>query len=299
MDEKDWRILKMIAEEKNVTKASSRLFISQPALTYRLKRIEAELGAAVFSRVPAGVVLTPQGECLLKYAEEMLIRLDVVKDQVRNMQLKVEGPLRLGSSGIFAHYVLPALFKGFLGRFPKVEISLKTGLSAQIVQMLDRQEISVGIVRGEHAWSGEKILLTEEPVSLVSNEEIPANALLTRPHIRYGTDTSLKKMLDEWWRQNFDAPPKTTMEVNTMDIARQMVLHGLGWTMLPRIGLPQNSGLCIKPLFWLDGSPVVRRTWLYCASGALALQTVRAFLDYVSVAQSQSSLLPEDTIFYN
>lgn len=288
MDEKDWHILRMVAEEKNVTKASARLFISQPALTYRLKRIEAELGARILTRVPSGVVLTPQGECLLRYAEEMLIRLDVVKDQVRNMERKVEGPLRLGASGIYAHYVLPGLFKGFLERFPKVEISLKTGLSFQIVQMLERQEISIGIVRGDHDWSGEKILLSEEPVSLVSNEAIPNDELLNRPHIRYGTDTSLKKMLDEWWRLNFSAPPHTTMEVNTMDIARQMVLHGLGWTILPRIGLPESGALCVKALFWPDGSPVVRRTWLFCSSGAIGLQTVRAFLDYVRSAQSPS-----------
>ncbi|WP_319238134.1 LysR family transcriptional regulator [uncultured Propionivibrio sp.] len=288
MDEKDWRILKVIAEEKNVTKASARLFISQPALTYRLKRIEAELGARLLTRVPTGVVLTPQGEHLLKYAEEMLIRLAIVKDQVKNIESKVEGPLRLGSSGIFAHYVLPGLFKGFLGRYPKVEISLKTALSFQIVDMLERQEISIGIVRGEHDWSGDKVLLTEEPVSLVSSEAIGPDDLLTRPHIRYGTDTSLKKMLDEWWRLNFDSPPKTTMEVNTMDIARQMVLHGLGWTMLPRIGLPEGDGLCVQPLFWPDGSPVTRRTWLFCSAPARELQTVSAFIDY-AVAELQGS----------
>ena len=284
MDEKDWRIVKMIAAEKNVTKAAARLFISQPALTYRLKKIEEEFGARILTRLPNGVVLTPQGEFLLGYAEEMLLRLDVVKDKVRNMERKVEGALRMGSSGIFAHYALPGLFKGFLDRFPRVEISLKTGLSYQIVHMLEHQEVMLGIVRGEHEWSGEKIQLCEEPICLVSSEAIAHEELPSRPHIRYGTDTLLKKMLDDWWRNHFSVPTHTTMDVNTMDIARQMVLHGLGWAILPKIGLPQNESLHVQELYWPDGSPVIRRTWLYCASGVTELQTVRAFIDYLSVA---------------
>ncbi|MBP8278617.1 MAG: LysR family transcriptional regulator, partial [Propionivibrio sp.] len=72
MGDKDWRILKTIAEERNLTKAAARLYISQPALTYRLKNMEEEFGAQVVSRVPTGVELTPQGEYLLAYAAEML-----------------------------------------------------------------------------------------------------------------------------------------------------------------------------------------------------------------------------------
>ena len=94
MDEKDWRILKTIAEEKNITKAAARLFISQPALTYRVKKIEEEFGARVFSRVPSGVVFTQQGEFLLGYADEMLLRLDAVKDQIKNMERRGDIPHR-------------------------------------------------------------------------------------------------------------------------------------------------------------------------------------------------------------
>ena len=66
-----------------------------------------------------------------------------------------------------------------------------------------------------------------------------------------------------------------------MDIARQMVLHGLGWTILPKIGLPQDDSLHVQALHWPDGSPLVRRTWMCCASGATELQTVRAFIEYL------------------
>lgn len=289
MDEKDWRILKTIAEEKSITKAAARLYISQPALTYRLKNIEQEFGVQIVLRVPSGVIFTAEGEYLLNYASEMLQRLQTVKDHIKNRENKVQGALRMGSSGVFAHYVLPSLLKGFLDKYPEVEISLKTGLSYQIVRMLEKQEITLGIVRGEHGWEGEKILLSEEPVCLASREKLEFDQLLERPHIRYSTDTSLHKMMDEWWRKNFNSPPHTTMEVNTMDTARQMVLQGLGWTMLPIIGLPKNDTLFTKELFWPDGNPVLRKTWVLCSEGAMGLQTVRAFLDYLKSRLSEDS----------
>ncbi|SFM97328.1 DNA-binding transcriptional regulator, LysR family [Formivibrio citricus] len=281
MDDKDWRILKAIAEERNITKAAARLFTSQPALTYRLRSMEEEIGAQIVSRVPSGVVFTPQGEYLLAYAAEMAQRFDKVKEQIKNMENKVQGALRMGSSAVFAHYSLPKMLKGFLAQYPEVEFSLKTGLSYQVLRILERQEISLAIVRGEHGWEGEKFLLTEEPVCLVSMEKIEGEDLQHKPHIRYNTDTTLQKEMEDWWRHNFKTPPNTTMEVNTMDTARQLVLHGLGWTILPAIGLPKNDTLIVQPLTWRDGTPMTRKTWLLCADGALGLLTVKTFIDYL------------------
>lgn len=281
MDAKDWLILKTIAEEKNITKAAARLFISQPALTYRLKNIEEEFGTQIVSRVPSGVIFTPQGEYLLAYASEMLLKLGAVKEQIKNMENKVQGALRMGSSGVFANYNLPGILKGFLELYPEVEISLKTGLSYQVVRMLEKQEITVGIARGEHEWEGERFLLKEESVCLVSRENLESDDLLGKPHIRYGTDTSLQKMIDDWWRKHYNSPPNTTMEVSTMDTARQLALHGLGWTILPTIGLESDDTLYTKALFWPDGSPLIRKTWVLCSRGAMELQTVSAFLSYL------------------
>ena len=285
MDDKDWRILKTIAEEKNITKAAARLFISQPALTYRLKNIEEEFGTQVVSRVPSGVVFTPQGDYLLAYVNEMLAKYEATKEQIKNMGDKVQGALRLGSSGVFAHYSLPKILKGFLALYPGVEISLKTGMNSEVMTMLENREVTIAVVRGEFPWEGERFLLADEPVCLVSRESLRFDELLSKPHIRYSTDASSQKILDNWWQKNYNAPPNTTMEVTTMDTARQMVLHGLGWSILPSLGLAKSYGLYIKPLFWPDGTPLVRHTWILCAKGALELQTVRAFLGYLENGQ--------------
>ena len=139
----------------------------------------------------------------------------------------------------------------------------------------------MAIVRGEHDWDGERFLLMQEPICLVSRARLALADLPAHPHIRYGTDAPLQRLLDEWWRKHFHVPPQTTMEVNTMDTAREMVLNGLGWALLPSIGLPQRDGLHTEAVYWPDGTPFLRNTWVLCSAGAVELRTVRAFVDYL------------------
>ena len=70
MTEKDWVLFKTIADEKNITKAAEKLYISQPAITYRIKMMEKEIGAKLLIRTSHGVLLTPEGECFLDYSRE-------------------------------------------------------------------------------------------------------------------------------------------------------------------------------------------------------------------------------------
>ncbi|MBP2667722.1 MAG: transcriptional regulator, LysR family [Firmicutes bacterium] len=221
MDDKDWLILKTIAEEKNITKAADRLYISQPALTYRLRNLEKEFAAKLVSRHPSGVILTPQGESVLAYAQEMLLQLRKTKERVQNMENKVQGTLRLGTSSVFAHYLLPPILKTFLEKYPDVEVSL------------------------------------------------------------YLTDSSLEPMIQEWWRESFSEPPHIPMKVDNMDTCRQMVLHGLGWAILPAIGLRQQGAPFTQELYWRNGEPLRRRTWMIYPTAALDLSAVAAFTEYM------------------
>jgi DNA-binding transcriptional LysR family regulator len=281
MDNKDWLMLRTISEEKNITKAAERLYISQPALSYRLKNLEKEFGAKIVLRNTTGVVFTHQGEYLLNYALKMLTQLTSAKEHIQNMENKIQGTLRIGTSAIFAHYELPEILKGFLECYPDVDISLKTGLSSRINKMLQKDEFAVAILRGDPFWPEEKHMLQEEHICLTSRNAIKFHDLPHLPRINYGTDSSLREMLENWWLEIFPCPPNITMEVDSMDTCRQMVLHGLGWAILPFIGLKEHNSLYTKELHWRDGTPVMRRTWMLYRNASLGLSAVHAFINYI------------------
>ncbi|MEN6567784.1 MAG: LysR family transcriptional regulator [Veillonellales bacterium] len=275
----DWLILKTISEEKNITKAAERLYITQPAVTRRLKNMENEFKANLVLRTPGGILLTPQGEELLAYAKKTLLEFKQVKERIQSMENKVQGSLFLGVSSDLSHYELPEILKNFLEIYPDAEVSLKTGRSQKVLRMLQKDEISLAILNGDHHWDGEKCLLREDPICLVSSKPITLKDLPHSPRIV--ASSSMQSQIDEWWHQTFYCSPVATMEVDSIDSCRQMVLHGLGWAILPSIGLKQYDKVFSKNLYWEDGTPLVRRTWLMYRSSYLQLPIVCAFAEHV------------------
>ncbi len=279
MDHIDLLILKVLSEEKNITKAAKRMFISQPALTRRFKNMERDFKTTLMLRVPNGIILTPQGEELLHFAEETLLQLKKAKERIQGMGEHIQGSLFLGVSSIFANYELPQLLKHFLKLYPEVDVSLKTGHSMQISRMLQKDEISLAILRGDLHWDEEKYLLYEDPICLVSSNMINLQDLPKSPRIV--ANTAIQAQVDEWWHETFSSPPAKTIEVDSLDTCRQMVLNGLGWSIMPKIGLKKyDHNLYTQNLYLTNGLPLIRRTWLVYRNIYGELPIVRTFAEY-------------------
>lgn len=122
MDEKDYELLLDLNETKNITKTASRLYMTQPAITKRIQKMEEELSCQLFLRSKKGVILTPSGESIIPYANDILLKSRLLKEQVLASQNKVCGTLRLGSSLNFSHYRLPAILKRYTSNYPDVDV---------------------------------------------------------------------------------------------------------------------------------------------------------------------------------
>ncbi|MEN6567779.1 MAG: LysR family transcriptional regulator [Veillonellales bacterium] len=288
MDEKDWHMLKVIAEEKNVTRAAAHLYISQPALSYRLKNLEKELGTDLIVRNSSGIILTSEGEYLLSFAKKMLPELRKVKDHIQNMKGTVQGVLRLASSSVFAYYELPAILKGFQQLYPEVEFLLKTGRNDTVNQLLQKGEVPLAFIRGDYLWMEEKHLICEEPICLISSSSLNIRDLPNHSQITVST-AGIHNMVEEWWRQTFVVPPRIGMDVDNMNTCRQMVLHGLGWGIIPAIGLKGYDSIFRKELHWKNGEPLSRKTWLMCRTSSMELSAVRSFVEYIKSLDQFSS----------
>ncbi|WP_052363954.1 LysR family transcriptional regulator [Geomicrobium sp. JCM 19037] len=105
MNEKDWILLQTLYEVKSITKTAEMLYISQPAITYRLSSIEREFGIEIAKRSNKGLKFTSEGEYLVHYFEKMSRELEKTKDWLLNMGKKIQGNLRLA-------YLAPFLITG-------------------------------------------------------------------------------------------------------------------------------------------------------------------------------------------
>ncbi|GAA4707795.1 LysR family transcriptional regulator [Brevibacillus fulvus] len=281
MDERDWLMLKVLFEKKNITKAAQSLYISQPTLTKRLQQIEKKFDVILVQRGTKGIQFTPQGEFLAKCAEEMLQRLRQIRETVDNMAQEVRGTLRLGVSNYFTRHKLPKLLKQFQQRFPQVEYQVITGWSHDVYQLVYNREVHVGIVRGDYSWSDGKQLLFEEHICVASKEKIELADLPARPRIEYEKDLLMKAMIDDWWHEMFSQPPYIAMEVDKSDTCKEMVVNGLGYAILASVLLNQHDQLYQIRLTDRAGEPIVRRTWMLYQQQSRQLKMVDEFVRFV------------------
>src|SRR5690625_5919121 len=102
MNENDCSILVVLDRERNMTKAASKLFISQPALTYRLRQIEKNFNIQIFEREKSGLIPTPEGELIVQYARDNLQQLATTLEKDRKST-------RLNSSHVAISYAVFSL----------------------------------------------------------------------------------------------------------------------------------------------------------------------------------------------
>lgn len=281
MEDRDWLILQILYEQKNITHTAQALFISQPALTARLKRIEEEFGTKLVQRTTKGVHFSPEGEYLAKEASGILQKLQKVRDQVMNMDNDVVGTLRISASHYMTLYKLPKILQLFKEQYPNVEYKVTTSWSKDIINIVYNQEAHIGFARGDHSWNDEKIMLFDEPLCIASVKRFDLAELPKMPRIDFHTDNSLKTIIDNWWRDNFADPPFVSMKMDKMDACKEMVLHGLGYGILPYHLVKGNDNLYRVNLTDKNGQTVVRRAWMIYQHNSLKLNIVRAFVDFV------------------
>src|SRR6185436_18372143 len=154
-----------VARRANLSRAAEALYITQPALTARLRSLEAEVGSPLFRRGRRGMVLTDAGRAFLPYAERALRALQEGASAIERLPLTDE--LVLGAAPAISTYVLPQLLVRFESEHPAVRLSVRTGHSEEILEMVVRGDVQVGLARELHHRSGETLGRYEDEVGLV------------------------------------------------------------------------------------------------------------------------------------
>lgn len=281
MNEKDYLMLKYIYEVQNLTKAAELLYITPPALTYRLQQLEKEFGVSILTKNGRSIEFTPEGRYLVQYAKKALIDLRKTKDHMLNMGSEVQGTLRLGVSRVIAHYKLPPILKEFLNLYPKVEINVNTGISDEVYELLRSNEVQVGIVRGSYTWSEQKHLLKEEGVYIISKNPLRVEDLPTIPRINYRNSTDFNEEINNWWYERFTDPPLINMQVDTFEICKEMVKNELGYAIIPQIFLYEDDPLYKEELITRNGTAVTMKTWMLYRESSTHLAMVGKFVNHL------------------
>ncbi|OCA85607.1 LysR family transcriptional regulator [Bacillus sp. FJAT-27225] len=280
----EFHLLSVLAQEMNMRKASERLFVSQPALSQRLQSIEKEWGTKLFIRSQKGLSLTPQGEEVIRFVNEVLREEEKVREAIQSMESGVSGTLKIAVATIVGQHWLPKVLKKFIERYPQAKISLVTGWSSEILRSLYDHQVHIGIIRGTPEWKGKKVHLFEDRLFMVDREISAIEQVLQtdRPFIQFKSDSNYYQEIQEWWHRQFKLPPKRTVLVDQIETCKQMAFNGIGYAILPEITL-DGAGEDIFKIALMDeeGDPIKRDTWLLGYESSFELKQVSAFTELV------------------
>lgn len=282
MDYTDCLIIKTLKKEMNITTAAQKLFITQPALTYRIKALEKELDTTLLIRTRRGVMFTSEGIMVERFAQEFIKGYDDLKNALSKMQNDVRGTVNVVVSRAFTN-ILPELLSGFCKNFPKVHVFIKTDLSSNCIEQLRNEDVHLALIRGKHNLNCEQYLLHVDPIVLVAKKKINLEDLPRLPYIKYDTDVTLENDIRSWWYENFTVPPNTILHINNSRACREMVASEIGFSILPSIAFDKKKEFDFYELGLIkkNNSLLSRQAWLVYNKQADQILAVEAFINYI------------------
>jgi len=191
MDAESLRTFLAIYQTGGISSGATKLNRSQPAISRRIALLEEELGAPLFERVPAGVVLSQAGHVLLPHAQRVLAALGDCHAAIDALQDGAGGPVSLAIVGTLAGASLTPVLKGFSATFPEVDLVLRTANSREVSELVRSGDMTIGLrYHNDSSPDLENCEISSEPLRIVCSPE----------HVKAGKNfSSLRSLARERW----------------------------------------------------------------------------------------------------
>jgi DNA-binding transcriptional LysR family regulator len=285
-----------VARARSVSRAADALFLTQPALTARIQGLERDLGAQLFVRTPRGMRLTEAGEAFLPFAVRSLETLADGRRLVNAFERGGAGRLSLGAAPAVSTYVLPAVLKRFSISHPRVAVSVKTGHSEEILELVLREQADLGLVRAlRHPdivstplYEDRLILVSEPGHRFAKAGRMALQEIVDEQLVLFDRTSSYTELTNALFR-GAGVVPVGYMELDNIDAAKKMVQQGFGVALLPHTAVADElEAGSLTEIEIVDAEPVRRQiVAIRRRDGGAASGTVGAFLSNLREMQPE------------
>lgn len=281
-----------VYKERSFTKAAQNLYISQPSLSARIKKIEEIIGEPLFDRSTTPLQLTEVGKVYIEAAEEITQIEQRVENYINDLAGLKTGNLAVGASTLFAAYVVPSLITQFNQKFPDVHIQLIEGNTGELEEMLGSNALDFvidnyhydSILYNKELYCEENILLAV-PKHFAVNEElgmyqlsykniknknylnqkypaVPLGKFADLPFIMLTQGNDTRTRGDRLCR-NVGFKPNIVLEFNQQSTAYMASSTQLGATFISDILVSQLPAFENLVYYKLDGEEAKRKVFFY------------------------------------
>lgn len=251
----------------SISGAAEELFIGQPAVTARIQALERAVGTPLFVRGRGGSRITEAGRALLPHAHRALTAVAAARQAVGDVVSGSGGRLLIGAAPAVSTYVLPAVLHRFQQEHPRVQLTVRSGHSEEVLNMVLREAVEVGLMRPiQHAdiissplYEDQLVLVVHRGHEFASRGEIQMDQMATEHLILFDRTSSYHELTSSIFRQA-GINPRGYLEVDNIDAAKRMVEQRLGIALLPLTSVQAEIGSGrLAPVTVADMPPVRRQ----------------------------------------
>ena len=233
-----YKIFYTVANTGNISKAAKELYISQPAISKSIQKLEESIGARLFERSSRGVTLTDAGELLYTHVKSAFETLTLGEDKLRrSIELGV-GHLTIGVSSTLCKYVLLPYLKEFIKQYPHINISISCQSTNQTLKLLEEGKLDVGLIGKpyilknidfyglheiEDIFVATRNYLRNLSIRGIRKDQILQNATL----MLLDKENMTRQYIDDYFQRNHISL-QDIIEVSNMDLVIEMAKVSLG-----------------------------------------------------------------------
>jgi DNA-binding transcriptional LysR family regulator len=233
-----YRIFYTVANTGNISRAAKELFISQPAISKSIQKLEESLGCSLFARSSRGVVLTDEGKLLYSHVKEAFETLTDGEEQLkRSIELGV-GSLRIGVSSTLCKYLMLPYLKEFIRLYPHISITINCQSTNDTLKLLENDKIDIGLVgkpammKNIHFDFLEEIedvfVSTSEYIKNIKARGISDDELLSSSVLMLLDKNNMtRQYIDDYLLENH-IQVKETIEISDLDLIIDFARIGVG-----------------------------------------------------------------------
>jgi len=294
------KIFYAVARKKSFTMAAKELFLTQPAVTIQIQKMEANYGTKLFDRVGKKISLTEPGKILLLYAEKILILLAQADEALIDVKMLKSGKLTIGASATVGSYYLPKIFAVFGKKYPGIEIEMNVTNSYIVVEDVLAFKNDLGFVGRLHhlerlvviPFLQEELVLIVPPDHPFAHEEgVSLRDLAGQPFIAREVGSATRELLEEKvGRKGISL--KVAMDLASNEAIKKAVENGLGISIISRYVVQKEVDQGLLRMVPFAKEKIMRKFFIIYHEDKYLSSTLRAFLKIASELTSHFPLFP-------
>lgn len=233
-----YRIFYVVANNKNITKASEELNISQPAISKSIKNLEDQLGGQLFVRTKRGVILTEEGKEFYNYIRQAIEYINNAENKFTDLINLETGTIRIGISTTLTKEFLLPYIEEFHDKYPKIDIQINTNVSSELLSKLRNGLLDIVILHLTDKNYGDDVEITKckkitdcfavnKKYKDLIDKELSIKDLNNYPLILQPKGANTRAFLDNFARE-YGVTLKPSMELAGYTLVVEFTKIGLG-----------------------------------------------------------------------